>query len=167
MRSPEERICADRSSARASTVWRVDEGVEELRGGVAQALLAHRQRFLELGELVGAGLVGRGERAGELRLAGDEVVVRACHRLDLHALGHVAGAAVLAARGGELHRLARVALGVGVGDVGAHGLQGRLVGLHGADADREESGAHGSVRFHAVCVAGLRPRWRAAGAAWC
>ena len=80
----------------------VDEGVEHLLRGVAEARLAGRKHRLELLQLAAARRVGGGERGGRRRLAGQEVAVRARHRRDVDALAEEARAGLLAERRRQL-----------------------------------------------------------------
>jgi hypothetical protein len=99
------------SLARASTTWRVegvgrlaghvDIGVEELVGGVAQALLAGREDLLQALQLrrARASTLAIGTRLLRPRGSG-RLVVRALHGRHVDALAEEAGAGELPARGG-------------------------------------------------------------------
>ena len=116
----------------------VDHRVEELVGGVAHALLAERERALELLQVVEPRLVGLRQRPAALHLLGQELVVGAADGRHLDALAVVARAGVLRPRRVQLRLLARIALDVGIGDVVAGDLQLRIAGLHRPRADHHQ-----------------------------
>ena len=138
-------------------VGHVDEGVKELVGRVADAGFPEREYLLEFLQLGRARGVGTGLRARQPSLARQKIIVLPAHGAHVDALAEIARPAVLRRGRGQLDRLARIAHGVGIGDVVADHLQRRLVGEHRACSDAHQVRRHGCF---------LRSP-RAAGARWC
>ena len=113
----------------------VGPGVEHVVERHAQAVFTGGEQGFELLQARIAFAVGRGQRTGQLRFAREVGAVRTADGADLGALAEVVAAQDLVARRGHVHRLARIALGVDVGDVVADDLQRREVGVERARAD--------------------------------
>ena len=166
------RSAPRRPAARASTTWRVD-GVLRAAGQVDHRVEELRRRhspgrtrragtrFSSRLELLEARAVDR--PASDDARAASRVRKASCERVTVATstpLPKKPAPVNWPVRGRQLGLLARVAVGVGVGDVVAGGLQRGVVREHRARADRHQGGS-----AHAV----LQPSGhaRAAGAAWC
>jgi hypothetical protein len=139
----------------------VDQGVQELVGGVAQAALAGREDLLQAQQVVAQRTVTLCLGTRAVGLGGHEAVVGAQHGVDVDPLADETRAAELRHGGGQQGALARVAGCVGVGDVVADHAQCRLVGEHGAGADVQQV-SHAitpSERLSAARARQARARW--------
>ena len=179
-------VCSDRAGRRrcgtrrdladaASATWRADEScgllatstnaLKTARGG-AHAVVAGREHVLELLQLLGARVVGRGHRAVVAACGSGSRCARAsrsrrrrpCRRSRRRSAGRPTVASST--------RLARVAGGVGVRDVVAGRLHRRVVREHGAHADAEQARRRSSVdaaqvvRCRRSVVLMTRAAWR-------
>jgi hypothetical protein len=115
----------------------VDHGVEELVGGVAQAVLTGREDQLQAQQVVAQRAVAPGLGTRAVGFGAQEAVVGAGDRVHVHALAQEATAGELRRCCGKHHLLARKAGRVRVGDVVAGDAHGSLVGQHGPGADAQ------------------------------